>query len=125
MMGQQKEEVPPAISAPVQATPTLSPEQNKDKPPGRASKLPQKCPLTKCLLCTREQPYCLVTSLYPKYANYYHLSFFNSHTVLFLFSYLQSYRGSVFNLLRKMDLQWRTLVGFARDAAAGVCLIHS
>jgi len=35
-------------------------EKDKEKAPAqKSSKLPQKCPLTKCLLCTREQPYCL------------------------------------------------------------------
>eukprot|EP00026_Physarum_polycephalum_P002017 Phypoly_transcript_02021.p1 GENE.Phypoly_transcript_02021~~Phypoly_transcript_02021.p1 ORF type:complete len:983 (+),score=101.44 Phypoly_transcript_02021:356-2950(+) len=48
--------------------------------------------------CTKKQPYCLVTSLYP--------------------------RGSVFNIIRKIDLEWRTIVGFARDAAAGILHLH-
>lgn len=60
MMGHQKQdELKQAINANEQESP---PHEQKDKPPGRASKLPQKCPLTKCLLCTREQPYCLVRS---------------------------------------------------------------
>eukprot|EP01111_Echinosteliopsis_oligospora_P011467 TRINITY_DN3793_c0_g1_i1.p1 TRINITY_DN3793_c0_g1~~TRINITY_DN3793_c0_g1_i1.p1 ORF type:complete len:924 (+),score=262.14 TRINITY_DN3793_c0_g1_i1:63-2834(+) len=49
--------------------------------------------------CTKKQPLCLITSLYP--------------------------RGSVYSLIRKVKLEWSTIVGFARDAAAGISHLHA
>eukprot|EP01112_Ceratiomyxa_fruticulosa_P015698 TRINITY_DN4655_c0_g2_i1.p1 TRINITY_DN4655_c0_g2~~TRINITY_DN4655_c0_g2_i1.p1 ORF type:complete len:855 (-),score=165.24 TRINITY_DN4655_c0_g2_i1:85-2649(-) len=50
--------------------------------------------------CTKKSPYCLVTELYPK--------------------------GSVSTLFRAgVELSWKVIVGFARDAAAGIMHLHS
>jgi hypothetical protein len=50
----------------------------------------------------------------------YFTFFFSEVFSLTVHSCLIMFRGSVFNIIRKMNLEWRTLVGFGRDAAAGV-----
>lgn len=59
----------PAPPAPALATPSPAPtaaptpaQAPKEAQTKKTSKLPTKCPLEKCLLCTREQPLCLMRS---------------------------------------------------------------